>query len=130
MRIEVEFDGVADLRARLTQAGKEVRRLPRAFGDIGNRTHKTAYGEAPVYGGQTRNSIRTRSSNLNAKISAGGSQTRSHGGGIYVLLNHYGRRWDGQRPNKWLYRALYATADYARARLEREIDSKLREAGL
>ncbi|AXY51651.1 hypothetical protein [Rhodococcus ruber] len=130
MRIEVEFDGVRDLQARLTVAGKNIRRLPRAFRDIGNRIHKTGYAESPVYGGQTRNSIRPRSSNLNAKVSAGGSATRSHGGGVYVELNHYGKRWRGQRPNKWLYRALFQNADYGQARLEREIDTTFTEAGL
>lgn len=130
MRIEVEFAGVGELKAALTQAGQQVRRMPRAFRDIGNRIIKEGYDEAPVYGGATRASQRARSSNLNAKVAAGGSATASHGGGIYVGMNHYGTRWSGQRANKWLYRALYATADYGRARIEREIDYTFAQAGL
>jgi hypothetical protein len=130
VRIDVEFDGVADLDARLTQAGKEIRRLPRAFGDIRNRIIRTGHGEAPRYRGATARSITGNSSNLKAEVSAGGDEYRSHAGGVYVAMNHYGTRWDGQTPNRWLYRSLYSVADFGRARLEREIDSKLREAGL
>ncbi|MDO1481412.1 hypothetical protein [Rhodococcus ruber] len=130
MRIEVEVDGKADLKARLTVAGKNIRRLPRAFRDIGNRIHHAGVAEAPKYTGATADSLRPRSSNLNAKVSAGGSGTRSHGGGVYVELNHYGRRWRGQRPNKFLYRALFASADYGQARLARAVDDAFTEAGL
>lgn len=130
MRIDVEFDGLADLDARLTQAGKEIRRLPRAFGDIRNRIIRVGASEAPRYQGQTATSLKGKASNLKAEVTAGGDSRISHGGGIYVAMNHYGTRWDGQRPNRWLYRALYSMADFGRARLEREIDSKFREAGL
>jgi len=130
VRIEVEFDGLADLDAALTTAGKEIRRLPRAFGDIRNRVMRTAAGEAPRYGGATVGSLQGKASNLKAEVSAGGDSRASHGGGVYVAMNHYGTRWDGQRPNRWLYRALYDSADYGRARLEREVGDKLRQAGL
>lgn len=130
MRIVAEFDGITDLDARLTQAGKEIRRLPRAFGDIRNRIMRVGAGEAPRYHGATVASLEGKASNLKAEVRAGGDGRASHAGGIYVAMNHYGTRWDGQRPNRWLYRSLYSVADFGRARLEREIDSKFREAGL
>lgn len=130
MRITTEFDGLADLDARLTRAGKEIRRLPRAFGDIRNRVMRTAAGEVPRYGGATANSMQGKASNLKAEVSAGGDSRVSHGGGLYVGLNHEGTRWRGQKPNRWLYRALYQNADFGRTRIEREIDTKLTEAGL
>ena len=130
MRIDVEFDGLVDLDARLTRAGQEIRRLPRAFGDIRNRIIRGGRGEAPRYQGATVESMKGKASNLKAEVSAGGDEYRSHAGGVYVAMNHYGTRWDGQTPNRWLYRSLYSVADFGRARIEREIDSKLREAGL
>ena len=98
MRIEVEFDGLSELDAALTLAGKEIRRLPRAFGDIRNRVMRTGASEAPRYRGATVDSMQGKASNLKAEVSAGGSQRASDGGGFYVASEPAGTPWDGAPP--------------------------------
>lgn len=128
--IEVRVEGAAEISAKLTRFQAESRRLPRAFSNIKNRMVRTADGLAPKYGGKTRRSIRGRSSNMLAKVSAGGAPRRSHGGGVYVKMNHFGTRWRGQKPNPFLFRTLDATKDYARAQVQNAINDKLKETGL
>lgn len=128
--IEARTSGVDEIVAKLTLFTAESRRLPRAFTNIRNRAVRTAFGYAPDYRGKTRASIRGRSSNMLAKLSAGGAPRRSHGGGVYVKMNHFGTRWRGQKPNPFLYRTLGATRDYAIAQLQTAINDKLKATGL
>jgi hypothetical protein len=128
--IEIDVEGVAEIVAKLDAFRAESRRLPRAFSNIKNRTHRAAYSAAPMYRGKTRDSIVSRSSNMNARIAAGGSTERSHGGGVYVVLNHFGTRWRGQQAQPWLYRTLYAQKEFARTQLENALNDKIKEVGL
>ncbi|OZC88352.1 hypothetical protein CH282_09495 [Rhodococcus sp. 06-418-1B] len=130
LRIDVEFDGKDELVAKLAMFAKTSRQLKPAFQQITSRALVTGRFQAPRYGGKTRASLKGKASNLQSHLSAGGGSRRSHGGGIYVVMNHAGTRWDGQSPNPWLYRTLNANRTFAVQRVRRELVKKKDEAGL
>lgn len=131
MIIDIDVEGVDPIVAKLNVFKANSRRLRPAFDDIADRAMTVGFGLAPVYGGQTRKSMKSRASNMAAKVSAGGSKKRSHGGGIYVKMNHAGTRWDpDQVPYPWLYYTLSRVRAFAVARVQRELELRKMEAGL
>ena len=79
---------------------------------------------------------RLKSTAMQATVKAGGSNKRSHGGGIYVKSQHDGGFARGSYgphkvgPNPWLERALVQSTPRAIAIIEEEIAIKIKEAGL
>ncbi|WP_037164955.1 hypothetical protein [Rhodococcoides fascians] len=130
LRIDVKLDGRDEIVAKLTLFAKTSRQLKPAFQQITSRALVTGRFQAPRYSGKTRASLKGRASNLRSHLKAGGASRRSHGGGIYVEMNHAGTRWDGQAPNPWLYRTLNANRTFAVQRVRRELIKKKDEAGL
>lgn len=130
MIIDVDVQGVEVIVGKLNVFKANSRRLRPAFDDIAERAMTTGFAIAPVYSGSTRKSMKSRASNMAAKVSAGGSKKKSHGGGIYVKMNHAGTRWDPQAPYPWLYYTLSRTRAFAVARLQREVELRKEEAGL
>lgn len=130
LTITVRIDGRDEIVGKLTTFQASSRRLKPAFDQITGRVMVMGRFQAPRYGGRTRASLKGRSSNLASTIKAGASGRRSHAGGIYVRMNHFGTRWDGQTPNPWLYRTLNANRTFAVQRVRRELIKKKEEAGL
>ena len=130
LRIDVDLDGKDEIVAKLTTFAKTSRQLKPAFQQITSRALVTGRFQAPRHGGKTRASLKGKAANLQSHIKAGNGSYRSHGGGIYVEMNHAGTRWDGQAPNPWLYRTLNANRTFAVQRVRREIIRKKDEAGL
>lgn len=128
--VEVDVEGVAEIVAKLAKFKADSRRLRPAFDRIKERALVMGRFQAPVYGGRTKASLKGRASNMQAKVSAGNGSYKSHGGGIYVELNHAGTRWDGQAPNPWLYRTLSATTPFAVQAVRREMIKQKEAAGL
>ncbi|OZF05567.1 hypothetical protein [Rhodococcoides fascians] len=130
MKVRTEVDGIVPLIDKLTVFRKTVRQLKPAFEKIAQRTFIMARFLAPVYGGKTKASIRAKGSNMQAYAKAGGASHKSHGGGIYVKMNHFGTRWDPQAPYPFMFITLAAQARFARDDIEREVIKKKEAAGL
>ncbi|WP_032390736.1 hypothetical protein [Rhodococcoides fascians] len=130
LTITVRVDGRDEIVGKLTAFQASSRRLKPAFEQITARTMVTGRFQAPRYGGRTRASLKGRASNLASTIKAGAAGRKSHAGGIYVRMNHFGTRWDGQAPNPWLYRTLNANRTFAVQRVRRELIKRKEEAGL
>ena len=130
LRIDVRLDGKDEIVAKLTTFAKTSRQLKPAFQQITSRALVTGRFQAPRYSGKTRASLKGKASNLRSHLSAGGAARKSHGGGIYVAMNHAGTRWDGQVANPWLFRTLNAHRTFAVQRVRRELIKKKDEAGL
>lgn len=130
MEIEISVEGKQQLLDRLTVFYKTVRQLKPAFEDIAARTFTIANVLAPVYSGKTKKSIRAKGSNMRAYAKAGGSSYKSHGGGIYVAMNHAGTRWDPQTPYPFMFTTLKRVTPFAVIRVQREVMQRKRDAGL
>lgn len=128
--VSISVAGKDEIVGRLSAFQASSRRLKPAFEQITSRAMVTGRFQAPRYGGKTRSSLKGKSSNLKSHIKAGNGSYNSHGGGIYVRMNHFGTRWDGQRPNPWLYRTLAGNRTYAVQRVRRELIKRKDEAGL
>ncbi|MDQ1202846.1 hypothetical protein [Rhodococcus sp. SORGH_AS_0303] len=128
--VDVDVEGVPQILAKLAKFKADSRRLRPAFDRIKDRAMVMGRFQAPVYGGRTKASLKGKATNMQAKVSAGNGSYSSHGGGIYVELNHAGTRWDGQTPNPWLYRTLSAVTPFAVQAVRRELNTKKEEAGL
>lgn len=128
--IEIELDGKDELVGKLTAFQASSRRLKPAFEQITSRALVMGRFQAPRYSGKTRSSLKGKSANLKSTVKAGNGSYNSHGGGIYVRMNHFGTRWDGQTPNPWLYRTLSKTTTFAVQRVRRELLKRKEEAGL
>ncbi|NIL76793.1 hypothetical protein [Rhodococcus sp. B10] len=129
-RIDVDVDGTTEIAGKLTKFQASSRRLKPAFEQITDRALIMGRFHAPRYGGRTRSSLKGKASNLQSHVKAGNGSYNSHGGGIYVRMNHFGTRWDGQTPNPWLYRTLAKTTTFAVQRVRRELMKRKEEAGL
>lgn len=130
MKVRTEIEGLIPLIEKFVEFRKTVRQLRPAFDKIRDRTFIMAKFLAPVYTGATRNSIRAKASNMQMYAKAGNGKYRSHGGGIYVKMNHFGTRWDPQAPYLFMYITLAAQSRFARDDIEREVIKKKEAAGL
>ncbi|MCC8930829.1 hypothetical protein [Rhodococcus sp. I2R] len=130
MKVTAEVDGVRPLLDKLTAFRRTSRQLRPAFDRIRERTFIMARFLAPVYGGKTKASIRAKASNMQMWAKAGNGSYKSHGGGIYVEMNHSGTRWDPQTPYPFMFITLEAQRRWARDDIEREIIKKKEAAGL
>lgn len=130
MKVTAEPENIAPLLDQLKVFRRTVRQLRPAFDKIGDRTLIMARFLAPVYGGKTKSSVKVKSSNMQMRGQAGGSGHKSHGGGIYVAMNHAGTRWDGQSPYPFLFITLKAQKRWALEEIEREVIRKKEAAGL
>lgn len=130
MKIELSIEGKKPLLDKLTVFYKTVRQLKPAFDQIAARTFTIANVLAPVYTGKTKKSIRAKGSNMRAYAKAGGAGRKSHGGGIYVAMNHAGTRWDPQAPYPFMFITLERVTPFAVLRVRREVIQRKRDAGL
>lgn len=129
--IRVEVSGVAQVISTLTRFGEKASDLKAAFGRIANKVKSDAIPLTPHSSGALARSIRAGKASGRATVRAGGASRRSHGGGVYAPIAHYGKythRQKGER--KFLTTAAYKNQDYAVRELSNEIQSIINRMGI
>jgi hypothetical protein len=136
IEISVSVGGRDELIAKLKVLKASLRQFNNAFDRIGTLMFDNAMDEAPEYTGALKGSHQLKSTAMQATVKAGGSNRRSHGGGIYVATQHNGGGATGMygphriNANPWLDRALVQSTPRAIAIIEEEVSKKIAEAGL
>lgn len=134
--IRVDVEGADEVASKLMRFKASLRDFSSAFNSIGTLMFDNAMDEAPVFTGALKGSHQLKSTNMQATVKAGGSNRRSHGGGIYVKTQHDGGGATGMygphkiNANPWLTRALAQSKARAIAIIEEHIDIKIAQAGL
>lgn len=136
LHIRVDVEGVSETVTALMKFKASLRNFSDAFDSIGTNMFDNAMDEAPEFTGALKGSHSLKSTNMQATVKAGGSNRRSHGGGIYVSTIHNGGGASGSYgphlifANRWLYRALEESTPRAISIIEQHIDIKIAESGL
>lgn len=129
--VSVKVDGILNVISSLTKLGQRSGDLKQAFDRIGKQVKQDAIPLAPTATGALARSIRAGRTKNKATVRAGGASRRSHGGGVYAPIAHYGtytHRSKGPRP--FLTTAVQQNQGYARREISNELSSIIRTLGL
>lgn len=129
--VRVSVDGVYHVIGALTAFGTRSGDLKPAFRRIGLKVAQEAKPLTPRSTGALARSIRAGNQKMKATVRAGGASRRTHGGGVYAPIAHFGKythRSKGPRP--FLYQAARQNRDYAQHEIQSEIRSIIRRMGL
>lgn len=129
--VSVKVDGILNVISTLTRFGQRSGDLRQAFDRIGNKVKQDAIPLTPVATGALARSIRAGRTKNKATVRAGGASRRSHGGGVYAPIAHYGTYTHRSRgPRPFLTTAAHRNAGYARNEISNELQGIIRQMGL
>lgn len=129
--VRVRVDGIYQVIGSLTRFGQRSGDLKQAFRRISQKVSDDAKPLAPRSTGALANSIRPGNQKMKATVRVGGASRRSHGGGVYAPIAHFGTYTHRAKgPRTFLYTAANRNQDYARDEIQQEIRSIIRRMGL
>lgn len=131
MAYRVKVEGVKTVVSTLKAFGLEADDLRTAWAKVSGRIKLSALALVPKDSGALARSIRTGKGKSKAIVRAGGSSRRSHGGGVYAPIAHFGTyTHKGKGPRMFLYQAAESNASYARHVVDEELGNVIRRLGL
>lgn len=129
--MRVRVSGVREVVATLARFGASSDDLKAAWARISGRVKTDALALVPRDSGALARSIRTGKGKSKAIVRAGGNSRRSHGGGVYAPIAHFGTYTHrGKGPREFLYVAARQNADYARRTVDNELGDLIERLGL
>lgn len=133
---------MARMRVRVTGIEKVIRQLQQVnrqkenMSDANRQTGRTAVALArslvPFESGMLSKSIRAdHNRRTRLTLVAGGPSRRSHGGGVYASVVHYGKHTHRQKgPRPFLWEAMQRSQNTAERNMEGQLERIIRRAGL
>lgn len=130
-RVRVRVTGTQQVAVALRQIGEQSGEMRDVFAKISNKIKRDAIPLTPTQTGALARSLKANPSNMRASVKAGGSSRRSHGGGVYAPIAHWGQYTHKSKgPRPFLSTAAEMNEDYAVDQIEKKIRSIIRQAGL